>query len=52
LQPGTARPLFVPEFMISVDFEQGLQLHVAFEPVSTLLPELLPARSEVLRRAE
>ena len=52
LQPGTARPLFVPEFMISVDFEQGLQLQVAFEPVSTLLPELLPARSEVLRRAE
>lgn len=23
LQPGTARPLFVPEVMIGVEFEQG-----------------------------
>ncbi len=52
LQPGTARPLFVPEVMIGVEFEQGLRLVVSFEPVSALVPELLPARSEVQRRAE
>lgn len=52
LQPGTARPLFVPEVVIAVDFERGLRLQVAYEPVSTLLPELLPARSEVLQRGQ
>ena len=53
LQAGTARPLALMDFAIAVTLGDGrpLALTVRFAPVSLLVPEIVPPRVEVLRRA-
>jgi|GEM_PF-3959546 len=53
LQPGTARPLALTDFAIAVTVADGrpLALSVTFTPVALLVPEVVPTRVEVRKRA-